>query len=152
MHRLAATLAAVLASAGLAAAQTATGPIGADPIGSDPIGAAPIGSATPSAGGGAPASTTRGVAGVGPVGGPKASDTGARIESSMRPPPSRVRGYVSRQKGPSVTLTRPLVVGQPLPDSVGLRAVPNSGYGYALVDGRRVIVEPETRRVIEVVD
>lgn len=151
MHRAAATLAAVLASAGLAAAQTATAPIGADPIGSDPIGAAPIGSAAPVATGG-PVSTTRGVAGAGPVGAPDTGDTGARVGASMRTPPSRVRGYVARQRGPSVTLTRPLVVGQPLPDTVDLRAVPNSDYGYALVDGRRVIVEPGTRRVVEVVE
>lgn len=151
MHRLAATFAAVLASTGVALAQTATAPIGTQPIGGAPIGAAPIGSAgAPTPGG--PVSTTRGIAGAGPVGGAEPSDTGARVGSSMRTPPSRVRGYVARQRGPSVTLTRPVVIGQPLPESVGLRAVPNSDYGYALVDGRRVIVEPETRRVVEVVD
>jgi len=46
-----------------------------------------------------------------------------------------------------------VVVGEPLPPSVELRVVPNHvEYGYAVVNDRRVIVEPRTRKVIRVID
>jgi Protein of unknown function (DUF1236) len=44
-------------------------------------------------------------------------------------------------------------VGEPLPPSVELRVVPNhTEYRYAVVNDRRVIVEPRTRKVIRVID
>lgn len=137
MHRAATTLAAVLASAGIAAAQTPVAPIGADPIGGRPIGAEPVGSSP---------------IGPDPIGTAQPTDGSAAATSPIEGPRPTVRGYVSRQSGPSATLTRPVVVGEPLPDAVGIRAIPNSDYGFALVGGRRVIVEPETRRVVEILD
>ena len=53
----------------------------------------------------------------------------------------------------SVVVRERVVVGEPLPPSVELRAVPNhTQYRYAVVNDRRVIVEPRTRRVIRVID
>ena len=146
MHRTTVALAAVLATTGLAAAQTSLAPIGGGPIGSDPIGLDEGGTGS----GSLPAPGR--IVGSGPVGGPDDSATGARIGAAITKAPSRVRGYVSRQSGPSVTTTRPVVIGQPVPGAVDLYAVPNSSYRYGVVDGRRVIVEPGSRRVIDVVD
>lgn len=151
MQRTTAALAALLTATGLAAAQTNTGPIGGAPIGGVPIGSNPIGAPT-GTGGDAPVGAAPGVAGTGGLGVPSRATSGARVDAPMRSPPSRVRGYVSRQRGPSATLTRPLVVGQPLPDGVELQTIPNSSYRYGLVDGRRAIVEPGSRRVIEVIE
>lgn len=147
MHRTTVALAAVLAATGLASAQINTGPIGGNPIGSDPIGAD-----AGSTGGGPAGTAGGGIAGTGTVGVPDGRGTGARIGSPMLTPPSHVRGYVARQSGPSVTTTRPVVIGQPVPGAVDLYEVPNSSYRYGVVDGRRVIVEPGSRRVVDVVE
>ena len=46
-----------------------------------------------------------------------------------------------------------LVVGEPLPPTVELRTVPqHAEYNYAVVNDRRVIVEPRTRRVVRIID
>ena len=54
---------------------------------------------------------------------------------------------------PSVTLQERVVVGAPLPASVELFPVPSySEYRYAVVNDRRVIVEPRTRQIIKIID
>jgi hypothetical protein len=46
-----------------------------------------------------------------------------------------------------------VVVGEPLPPTVHLRTVPrHTEYRYAVVNDRRVIVEPRTRRVVRILD
>jgi len=46
-----------------------------------------------------------------------------------------------------------VVVGEPLPPTVELRTVPrHAEYRYAVVNDRRVIVEPRTRRVVRILD
>jgi hypothetical protein len=46
-----------------------------------------------------------------------------------------------------------VVVGEPLPATVELRPVPNyTQYRYAVVNDRRVIVEPRTRKIIKIID
>jgi hypothetical protein len=136
------TVAAVLAFAGIATAQHATTPIGADPIGSAPIGGDQIGST----------SVAPDPIRPDPIGSAPSASGGAAAASPFGSPRPSVRGYVANQSGPSATLTQPVVVGEPLPAVVGLRAVPNSDYAYALVGGRRIIVDPETRRVVEILD
>jgi hypothetical protein len=65
------------------------------------------------------------------------------------------------QNRPSMTLKQDLpvwplfveeqiVVGEPLPDRVRVRPIPRSEYRYALVNGRRVIVDPRTRRILRI--
>ena len=57
------------------------------------------------------------------------------------------------RSGRSVAVDERIVVGEPLPPSVEFRTVPNHvEYGYAVVNDRRVIVEPRTRKVIRVID
>jgi hypothetical protein len=70
----------------------------------------------------------------------------------------RVREYVVKQKRPSVKLpgeTR-LVVGATLPPSVefySIEGIPSaSKYRYVVVDDRTVLVEPDTRRVVQIID
>ena len=65
--------------------------------------------------------------------------------------PAPVRTYVTQQTVPSVTYERQIVVGEPLPEAVEYHVIPdNDGYAYAVVNGQRVIVDPQTRSVIEV--
>jgi hypothetical protein len=50
-------------------------------------------------------------------------------------------------------VTDRVVVGEPLPDTVELRTIPNhKEYVYAVVNDRRVIVEPRSRKVIEIIE
>ena len=54
---------------------------------------------------------------------------------------------------PSVTVHERVVVGEPLPETVVPRPVPShTEYRYAVVNDRRVIVEPCTRKIIKIID
>jgi hypothetical protein len=67
--------------------------------------------------------------------------------------PPEVRSYVVRERIPSVRIEEDVIVGRPLPPTVVLRTIPDyRDYSYAVVNERRVIVEPRTRRVIRVID
>ena len=70
----------------------------------------------------------------------------------------RFREYVVREQVPSYTYSEPLAVGAVLPEA-GVRYydVPAEygsarGYHYTVVNGRTVLVEPRTRRIIQFVD
>lgn len=129
MKRLTLAIAAILASTGLAAAQASGGTVG-----------------------GAVGGAATGAVVGGPVGAVVGGVAGAVIGSAIDPPPAEVRGYVVEQQAPSVVVAEPVVVGEPLPEVVVLHPVPQSEYRYAVVNDRRVIVEPGTRRVIEVIE
>lgn len=83
---------------------------------------------------------------------------GVVIERSERPAtivevPAEVRSYVVRERIPSVRIEREVVIGEPLPPTVELRTIPDhDDYRFAIVNERRVIVEPRTRRVIRVIE
>jgi len=77
------------------------------------------------------------------VGGTVGAAVGAGLEIS-----NAVLGAVPRSE-PSVVVRERVVVGEPLPPTVELRPVP---YRYAVVNDRRVIVEPRTRKVIKIID
>jgi hypothetical protein len=67
--------------------------------------------------------------------------------------PGEVRTYVMEQQTPSVVYEGDVVVGTTLPDTVEIHTVPNmDGYAYTVVNERRVIVEPKTHRVIQVLE
>lgn len=67
--------------------------------------------------------------------------------------PPQVRTYVTQQSRPSVVLEGPIVVGQPLPDTVEYQIIPdNDGYAYTVINDQKVIIDPQTRSVIEVYD
>jgi hypothetical protein len=67
--------------------------------------------------------------------------------------PDTVITSIPAEVGPSVTVRERVVVGEPLPSTVELRTVPShTEYRYAVVNDRRVIVEPRTRKVIKIID
>jgi len=68
-------------------------------------------------------------------------------------PPGEVVTYVQRERAPSVRYSKQVVVGEPLDSTVELRTVPkHTEYRYAVVNDRRVIVEPKSRKIIKIVE
>ena len=67
--------------------------------------------------------------------------------------PGEVRTYVLEQQVPSVAYEGEVIVGEPVPDMVELHTVDgHSDYAYAIVNERRVIVNPQTRTVVQVLE
>lgn len=88
----------------------------------------------------------------GPVGAVVGGVAGASIGAAAEPP-AEVRSYVIQERRPSVRVEREVVVGEPLPSNVQLYTIPNNNaYEYTVVNDRRVIVEPRTRKVIQVIE
>src|SRR5207249_9456575 len=84
--------------------------------------------------------------GGGIVGGTVGAAVGAAVEI-----PNAVITSIPRDR--SVVVREEVMVGEPLPPTVELRTVPrHSEYRYAVVNDRRVIVEPRTRRVVRILD
>lgn len=87
----------------------------------------------------------------GPIGAMVGGTVGAAVGAGLEIP-NAVLGAVPRSE-PSVVVRERVVVGEPLPPTVELRPVPNyREYDYAVVNDRRVIVEPRTRRVVRILD
>jgi hypothetical protein len=66
-----------------------------------------------------------------------------------------IREYVDRQPLASISLLGvELNVGSTLPDTVELQPieVPDVEYRYVIVDDRTVLVDPGTRRIVQVID
>jgi hypothetical protein len=88
----------------------------------------------------------------GPVGAVVGGTVGAAVGTAVEPP-AEVRTYVTREKVPSVRVTERVVVGEPLPATVELRPIPShKEYVYAVVNDQRVIVEPRSRKVIQIIE
>ena len=82
------------------------------------------------------------------VGGTVGAAVGAAVEI-----PNAVITSVRGERVDSVTIEEPVVVGEPLPAAVEVRPVPGyTDYRYAVVNDRRLIVDPRTRRVIRVIE
>ena len=96
----------------------------------------------------------RGARAGGEVGGPIGEVVGGTVGAAVGlglEIPNAVIGAVPRER--SVVVRERVVVGEPLPEVVELRPVPShTEYRYAVVNDRRVIVEPRTRRVIKILD
>lgn len=88
----------------------------------------------------------------GPVGEVVGGTVGAAVGLGLEIPNAVIMS-VQGERAPSVTVRERVVVGEPLPSTVELRPVPNyTDYRYAVVNDRRVIVEPRTRKVIKIID
>ncbi|GAA4181477.1 DUF1236 domain-containing protein [Shinella granuli] len=67
--------------------------------------------------------------------------------------PGEVRTYVLEQDVPSVAYEGDVVVGRVIPDAVEIHTIDgNADYAYTVVNERRVIVNPQTRTVIQVLE
>jgi hypothetical protein len=67
--------------------------------------------------------------------------------------PGEVRTYVIEQQTPSLTFEGDVAIGTALPDTVEIHTVPDQpDYGYVVVNKKRVLVNPKTRAVIEVIE
>ena len=87
----------------------------------------------------------------GPVGGVIGGTVGAAVGAAVEIPNAVITAIPRGER--SVVVRERVVVGEPLPPSVELRVVPNhTECRYAVVNDRRVIVEPRTRKVIRVID
>jgi uncharacterized protein DUF1236 len=88
---------------------------------------------------------------LGPVGEIVGGTVGAAVGAGLEIP-NAVLGSIPRDE-PSVVVRERVVVGEPLPSTVELHPVPRyTEYRYAVVNDRRVIVEPRTRKVIKIID
>jgi hypothetical protein len=86
----------------------------------------------------------------GPIGAMVGGTVGAAVGAGLEIP-NAVLGGLPRDH--SVVVEERVVVGEPLPPAVVLHPVPNyTEYRYAVVNDRRVIVEPRTRRVVKIID
>ncbi len=91
----------------------------------------------------------------GPVGAAVGGVAGAIVGTAIDPPPQKVVTYVREAPAPSdrVVVKEKVVVGQSLPQTVVVTPVPdNPKYSYAIVNDERVIVEPSSRKVIQVIN
>ncbi|KRB61832.1 hypothetical protein ASE04_20165 [Rhizobium sp. Root708] len=91
----------------------------------------------------------------GPVGAAVGGVAGAVVGAALDPPPREVVTYVEAQPAPTtpVVIQQPIVVGKPIPADVVVTPVPdNPHYAYTVVNDRRVIVEPSTHRVVQVIE
>jgi len=89
---------------------------------------------------------------AGPVGEVVGGTVGAAVGLGLEIP-NAVITSIQSERAPSVTVQERVVVGEPLPPTVQLRPVPRySEYRYAVVNDRRVIVEPRTRKIIKIID
>jgi uncharacterized protein YcfJ len=122
--------------------------------------AMPFAAAAQSDTGAAVGATTGAVGGAvvgGPVGAVVGGAAGAIIGGLTADQSREVRQYVVRQDRPSVRVQERVVVGQPLPSTVELYELPpevgvRTQYRYGVVNDHRVIVDPGTRRVVEVIE
>jgi uncharacterized protein DUF1236 len=88
----------------------------------------------------------------GPIGAMVGGTVGAAVGAGLEIP-SAVITSVQGERAPSVVVRERVIVGEPLPAEVELRPVPHyTLYDYAVVNDRRVIVEPRTRRVVKIID
>ena len=78
-----------------------------------------------------------------------ASDAATAI---FAPPPPPVVTYVERERVPSIAVQDEVVVGRLLPPTVVLHQVPKYKYEYAVVNHKRVNVEPGMRRVVKIIE
>ena len=89
----------------------------------------------------------------GPVGAVIGGAVGLAAGAAIDPPPKRVVTYVQQQPIPSdtVVLQQPIVVGKPVPSNIIVQPVPDDDtYSYAIVNNQRVIIDPQTNTVVQV--
>lgn len=101
--------------------------------------------------GGAAAGAGIGAAVGGPPGAIAGGIIGGATGAAALPPTAC--DYVVTQEVPVATIEGEIVVGEPLPETVVLHPIPETRtYVFANVNTKRVLVDPDTRVVVEVVN
>jgi hypothetical protein len=101
--------------------------------------------------GGAAAGAGIGAAVGGPPGAVVGGIVGGATGAAALPPTAC--DYVITQEVPVATIEQEIIVGEPLPETVVLHPIPETKtYVFANVNEKRVLVDPNTRVVIEVVN
>lgn len=85
----------------------------------------------------------------GPVGAAVGGAAGAAVGGTIDPPP-RVTTYVTERQVEPVYLEGEVVVGAGVPETVDLYEIPEYDYRFTYVNGQRVLVDPQTRRIVHV--
>jgi hypothetical protein len=89
---------------------------------------------------------------AGPIGAVVGGTVGAAVGTAVAIPDA-VISSVRSERAPSVVVQGPVEVDAVLPPDVELRPVPQyTEYRYAVVNDRRVLVDPRSRRVIRVIE
>ena len=90
----------------------------------------------------------------GPIGAGVGAVVGGALGGALTPPPPEVVTYVEQQPAPqSVVVQQRIVVGKPIPSAVVLTPIPeNPRYAYAVINDQRVIVEPQSRTVVQIIN
>lgn len=91
----------------------------------------------------------------GPIGAAVGGVVGAVAGTVISPPPERVVTYVRQAPQPveRVVVQERIVVGEPIPETVVVTQIPEDPtYAYAWVNGQRVIVEPSSGTVVQIID
>jgi hypothetical protein len=107
--------------------------------------------------GGATAGAVGGAVVGGPIGAVVGGIGGAVVGGILGDNTPRFQTYVVEQRVPSYTYAEPVAVGTVLPaDGIVYREVPreygNAEYRYTVVNNRTVLVEPRTRRVVQIIN
>jgi hypothetical protein len=101
--------------------------------------------------GGAAAGAATGAVVGGPVGAAVGGVIGGAVGSQALPPTAC--SYVVKTEVPVTKIEQKVVVGEPLPEVVVLHPIPETqAYAFAYVNDQRVLVDPQTRVVVEVVN
>lgn len=100
-------------------------------------------------GGGVAGAIAGGILG-GPIGALIGAGVGMGVGAATAPE-ERVTTYVMENPVDPIYLDGEIVVGAGIPETVTLREVPESEYYYAYINGNRVLVEREQRRVVHIV-
>lgn len=91
----------------------------------------------------------------GPIGAGVGAVVGGALGGAITPPPREVVTYVEQAPMPAepIMVQQEIVVGKPVPETVILTPVPdNPKYAYTVVNEHRVIVEPQSRTVVQVLN
>lgn len=90
------------------------------------------------------------------VGGAAGAIAGGAVGSITDSDRTYVRGYVMQNRRPSVRVEGPLAAGAVLPQQVEVYPLEGNpalaNYRYAWVNDRAVLIDPQTRRVIYIVE
>ena len=83
------------------------------------------------------------------VGGVAGAVMGDVTEDAMTP---ETRTYVLEHKTESVVVDGDVAVGTALPETVQIQTIPDAQYGYVYVQDRPVLVDPQNRQIIQIVE